>query len=149
MFKHGLQRYFNCRCLQPVLGSNGHTTASAKLPYVRYVSKSMLPRDVQATYDPHGVVFRGNITVWNSLKRIIKNQYFSPLFAKRVARLPHTYMMDVLRDDGFMYVSRLRSAGVRVRHAHYQAMHGFAANLSVPFASAAFNDMVDYIKRHL
>ena len=153
MSKHVRQQNLNYRCLQPVLSSNGHTTASAKRRYGRYVSKSVLPRDVRATYDPSGVVHRGNATMWNSLKRVIRNQYFSPLLARRVSGLPHTYMVtiseNVLRDEGFMYVSRLRSAGVKVRHAHYKVTNGYLVNLAVPFASAAFRDMIDYLKRHL
>lgn len=43
--------------------------------------------------------------------------------------LPKAYVMtceyDVLRDDGIMYVTRLRAAGVEVRHEHYEGgFHG-------------------------
>lgn len=44
-------------------------------------------------------------------------------------RLPKTYVVtceyDVLRDDGMMYVTRLRLAGVHVTHEHYrEGFHG-------------------------
>merc|ERR1739838_1209811 len=43
--------------------------------------------------------------------------------------LPKAYVLtceyDVLRDDGIMYVTRLRAAGVEVTHEHYDAgFHG-------------------------
>ncbi|XP_064158754.1 arylacetamide deacetylase [Anguilla rostrata] len=55
----------------------------------------------------------------------------SPLLAPDSALrpLPKTYVLtgeyDVLRDDGFMYVTRLQRAGVDVTHEHYAAgFHG-------------------------
>ncbi|XP_075426581.1 arylacetamide deacetylase-like isoform X2 [Ascaphus truei] len=52
--------------------------------------------------------------------------------------LPLTYvltcMYDVLRDDGFMYASRLKKAGVQVVHAHYDnTFHGILLMNAWPF----------------
>ncbi|XP_041652653.1 arylacetamide deacetylase [Cheilinus undulatus] len=55
----------------------------------------------------------------------------SPLLVpdKDLHSLPKTYILtceyDVLRDDGIMYVTRLRAAGVEVTHEHYdKGFHG-------------------------
>ncbi|MBN3322046.1 AAAD deacetylase, partial [Atractosteus spatula] len=55
----------------------------------------------------------------------------SPLLAAdaQLRALPRAYILtceyDVLRDDGIMYATRLRDAGVQVRHEHYKGgFHG-------------------------
>ncbi|KAM3930455.1 arylacetamide deacetylase-like [Leptodactylus fuscus] len=64
----------------------------------------------------------------------------SPLLAEdeKLTGLPMAYvvtcMYDVLRDDGFMYVSRLRKAGVQVVHEHYDnTFHGVLLMTNWPF----------------
>ncbi|XP_069069444.1 arylacetamide deacetylase-like isoform X2 [Pleurodeles waltl] len=63
----------------------------------------------------------------------------APLLADvaKLKNLPLTYMLtcmyDVLRDDGFMYAARLKKAGVRVIHDHFDdAFHGVMALTSWP-----------------
>ena len=142
-----------CRCFQPILTSNAHTPAMVKESFTKYINISLLPSDVQDSYDPSSVVVNGNRALWNQLKPILSNVYFSPLLAKNMSDLPHTYMFtcsqDVLRDDAFMYVSRLRSAGVKVKHVYHHALHALVDNLSFPYASEAVNEMIDYIKGHI
>lgn len=64
----------------------------------------------------------------------------SPLLSEddKLKGLPLTYvvtcMYDVLRDDGFMYVSRLRQAGVQVIHHHYDStFHGIILLNTLPY----------------
>ncbi|XP_006771196.1 PREDICTED: arylacetamide deacetylase [Myotis davidii] len=60
----------------------------------------------------------------------------APLLAddNKLRNLPLTYVItcqyDVLRDDGIMYVTRLRNAGVRVTHNHVEG--GFHGLISIP-----------------
>lgn len=74
----------------------------------------------------------------------------SPLLAEdvKLTGLPLTYVItcqyDVLRDDGFMYVSRLREAGVHVVHEHYgSTFHGILLMTSWPFDFTIANQIVD------
>ncbi|XP_077204774.1 arylacetamide deacetylase [Paroedura picta] len=66
--------------------------------------------------------------------------------------LPLTYMVtcqhDVLRDDGIMYVSRLREAGIPVVHEHVEdAVHGALTFLTGPFSFSVGQRMANnYIK---
>ena len=138
---------------QPIIASSGHTPALVKESLAKYINISLLPAEVLASYDPSGVVVNGSEVLWNQFKDILSNQYFSPLLAESMVGLPHTYMFtcsqDVLRDDCFMYVARLRADGVQVEHAHHQALHALVDDLSVPFASKVVNQMIDYVKEHL
>ncbi|XP_061734204.1 arylacetamide deacetylase isoform X2 [Nerophis ophidion] len=72
--------------------------------------------------------------------------------------LPKAYILtceyDVLRDDGIMYVTRLRAAGVAVTHQHYQA--GFHGALMFTVWPADFllarrmtDDYVRWLKENL
>ncbi|XP_038600387.1 arylacetamide deacetylase-like [Tachyglossus aculeatus] len=76
----------------------------------------------------------------------------------RLRRLPLTYIMtcqhDVLRDDGLMYVSRLRQAGVQVVHEHVEdGFHGILSFLSFPTALnvglRVGNEYISWLKENL
>lgn len=64
---------------------------------------------------------------WHSFADVRASPLLVPDSA--LGALPKTYVLtcefDVLRDDGIMYVTRLRAAGVDVTHEHYEtAFHG-------------------------
>ena len=76
---------------------------------------------------------RDDAGVWSSIKDIILQPYLSPLLAPDLAGLPDAYVLtceyDVLRDEGMLYVWRLREAGNRVTHFHME--DGFHAMLGL------------------
>ncbi|KAF7481389.1 hypothetical protein GHT09_007310 [Marmota monax] len=74
----------------------------------------------------------------------------APLLAadSKLRYLPQTYLVtcqyDVLRDDGLMYVRRLRDAGVPVTHNHVEdGLHGI---LSFPVFKIYYRLMDEYIR---
>ena len=59
---------------------------------------------------------------------------------------------DVLRDEGFLYSERLRSAGIPVKYKNYKSFHGFVTMATeggparTDEGDEAFADIVQYIK---
>uniref|UniRef100_A0A098M0H8 Arylacetamide deacetylase n=1 Tax=Hypsiglena sp. JMG-2014 TaxID=1550645 RepID=A0A098M0H8_9SAUR len=84
----------------------------------------------------------------------------APLLAEdiKLRGSPLTYVItcqyDVLRDDGLIYVSRLREAGVQVAHEHINnAVHGSLTFLTVPFAlnigHRTANNYIEWLNKNL
>ena len=83
----------------------------------------------------------------------------SPLMATDFRGIPQTFVItadyDVLRDEGFLYSERLRSAGVPVKYKNYKSFHGFVTvateggSARTDEGDEAFNDIVDYLKETL
>jgi acetyl esterase len=82
------------------------------------------------------------------------DEQVSPLFSQDFSHLPPCLMItgefDILREDGFAYVQKLKAAGNHAEHAHYPDIHGF---LSLPFwcasADGAMEKIVDFIKENV
>ncbi|KAH0624088.1 hypothetical protein JD844_007437 [Phrynosoma platyrhinos] len=76
----------------------------------------------------------------------------------RLRGLPITYVItcqyDVLRDDGIIYVSRLREVGVPVIHEHLEdAVHGMLMFISSPLfltsSQMAVNNYIEWLNKNL
>ena len=82
---------------------------------------------------------------------VLQNPYFAPLMAASLSDLPEVYMFtaqhDVLRDDGLLYVRRLREAGVKVTHKHCDiGYHGMISMFKdVPEANDCLMEMCSFL----
>lgn len=83
------------------------------------------------------------------------DKYAAPLLEKDYSKLPSTFMLtvehDAIRDDGFIFVERLASAGVKVEHYDAKGLvHGcMQARFMCPQTSIAFAKWVDALKNSL
>ncbi|XP_061099847.1 arylacetamide deacetylase-like [Conger conger] len=106
--------------------ANAHNSA-ASAPLLKFVNwSSHLPESFRGPYR-YSAPDAGPAPPFGA----IADPRASPLLAPDGAlrRLPKAYILtceyDVLRDDGVMYATRLRRAGVNVTHSHYAAgFHG-------------------------
>ncbi|XP_058404823.1 arylacetamide deacetylase-like [Diceros bicornis minor] len=80
----------------------------------------------------------------------------APLLADddKLRSLPLTYVItcqyDVLRDDGIMYVTRLRNAGVRVTHNHLEGgLHGAFSYHGFKIAYRSENHYMNWLRENL
>ncbi|KAL4823333.1 hypothetical protein H8958_000339 [Nasalis larvatus] len=80
----------------------------------------------------------------------------APLLAddKKLHSLPLTYVItcqyDPLRDDGIMYVTRLRNAGVQVTHNHVEdGFHGAFSFLKLKISHRLINQYIEWLKENL
>ena len=90
-----------------------------------------------------------------ALKKLI-HPYAYPLMAESLKNLPPALVLtcesDTLRDDGFLYIKRLRADGVQVLHHHKKdAVHGFLSFVKAPLwleaARQTIADIVTFIER--
>jgi len=136
--------------------NNDHVSPAVKKMKVPYVDVSKLPSKYLVGYEKPSVD-TGNETMWNELKEKLLSPYFSPLVAERLDGLPLTYLftaeVDVLRDEGFLYAHRLKSAGVRVEHVHsdiaFHACMTKAHLLDVPEIEELILGMSHFISHNL
>jgi len=97
----------------------------------------------------------GDERLWEEIKERMLDPYFNPLLADDLSRLPMSYVFtceyDVLRDEGILYVNRLKEAGNDVTHFH--ADIGFHGVLSIgmnwPETVYMFDDISTYVVKNL
>ncbi|XP_063772147.1 arylacetamide deacetylase [Pseudophryne corroboree] len=136
------------RTLLEAMQSNRHISYQ-EAPYLKFVNWStLLPENLKKNHVYHMPQSQNSIFV-KKYPGLLDTRA-SPLLLEdeKLKGLPLTYvitcMYDVLRDDGFMYVSRLRKAGVHVLHAHYDnTFHGILIANTWPFDLALAHRIFD------
>ncbi|XP_012943886.1 neutral cholesterol ester hydrolase 1 [Aplysia californica] len=102
----------------------------------------------------------GEEKVWDELKDIFLDPYFSPLLADDswLSKTPTCYVMtagyDVIRDDGVMYFTRLLNAGVKATLKNYdEGFHNslmfHKGPLKLEQGERILFDIVDFLKENL
>ena len=92
--------------------------------YASYVDIDMLPREIKDSIKGKQTYSTGNKSISDAIQNIILDSKYAPLMAsdEDLALLPPTFILitefDVLRDDGFLAVERLRKLGVPVERIY-------------------------------
>ncbi|XP_063173772.1 arylacetamide deacetylase-like 4 [Candoia aspera] len=161
-----LVAYFCCRYLnKPTSFIDGilegsHVPKATRLKYQKWVSASNIPDQFKARgYKPQDPsLCNFNPQLYEGVKEAL-TETFSPLFAEDaiVCKLPQTFLLtcefDILRDDGLLYLKRLRDNHVPVTWSHVEnGVHGIAIAfgyclLSFPSARRVVHDVCNFIRR--
>lgn len=110
--------------------THNHPDSSQLLKFVNW--STFLPEIYHGKYNYSApAMVEGEDRGMDAPSRSLADPRASPLLVPDtdLHSLPKAYVLtceyDVLRDDGIMYVTRLRAAGVEVTHEHYQGgFHG-------------------------
>ena len=146
LYLAGDSRYVNA------MSNNNHTSPEIKKRLARSVlNHDLLPRESFRPPYRSPSLNHGDELVWNSIQRKMMSQNFSPLLAQSHSGLPAAFVftagMDMLRDDGFFYVHKLRQDGVEVEHLHITS--GFHGMLSLALEHRETQELMDKLIRFL
>lgn len=140
--------------------ANRHVSRSVREKMAQtFLNLDRLPKEFlegyeRPRYHPKGGV-GGDDRVWNKVKDRLLDPYISPLAAENLRNLPEAFVLtanhDPLRDEGWLYVVRLKEADNRV--THYNAETGFHGMFSfvgtLPEVEPMFAEIIDFIRANL
>lgn len=135
--------------------ANKHTSIKLKKSKLAiYVSSSLLPDKYQNKIQKPQSEIITNETLSNDFEKTLLNPYYCPLLADDVSKLPSALILtteyDVLRDDGLLYVRRLKNAGVDVSHVHIgNGYHGILSFTRFQIGKDFMKAVAKYIKDSL
>lgn len=154
-----LELYLNKTITKDIF-MNNHATIQQKKRFRPFVNWSFIPNKYRQIYkEPITDSIDGNPKLIENAKQTLDPD-LSPLLVEneKLAKLPSTYVLTVghdrLRDEGFIYVARLKANGVKVVHQHFEnTFHGSLVFLEGIFkldiAHEMFKDIVKYLKDNL
>ncbi len=120
----------NLAAFDAAVDNNNHVTAEAKQAMTKILNHDFVTGRSGSTPVPT----YGDPQIWNQLKNVMLDPYYAPLLATDLGNLPASVVYtveDVLKNDGTVYAQRLKEAGNKVEHFHYDG--GFHGILSVGF----------------
>ncbi|XP_067667961.1 arylacetamide deacetylase-like [Haliotis asinina] len=145
--------------------SNNHTSVELKnSKYAEYVNPDKLvPKYYIRTLALRDTEQRkdfGNKELWEKIKERLLDPYLAPLMADdaMLRRTAHAYVMtagyDIIRDDGIMYVSRLKAVGTKAMirnfpEAFHHALWFHSGPLRVNVGTRIVRDVTNFLKNHL
>jgi len=158
---HRKTAYFKCmyldgnETLSNVYRNNGHVSPVVKQRMSEtYLNVAHLPERYLKGYVRPSVE-TGSEEIWELVRGKMLNPYFSPLMADDVSGLPMSYVFtceyDLLRDEGLLYVYRLKEAGNDVTSVNAElGIHGVISMAEqFPEARVMLDDIVAYIVANL
>ena len=132
---------------------NDHVSPEFRESLKGIMDLNLLPDDkINARYIPRKYQ---DAKIWQEIKEKFTNPDLCPLLAdeKHLKQLPPVYIStcqyDPLRDEGLLFVERLKKAGVSVIHDHLKVCyHAWTLAHEHNFAEE-YSDMITQVKKNL
>ncbi|KAJ8050327.1 Arylacetamide deacetylase [Holothuria leucospilota] len=147
--------------LQKVM-ENRHISPSFKKSefYLKTLGHDLLPtayRDSPHYKGPVNHLDESDEDFWKESEKIFLDPRFTPLFRKNMTGLPTAYVMtagyDSLRDDGYLYVQKLKDASVNVTWVHYEkawhGIHWMLPEFVFRLGEKVHKDFLNFVKENL
>ncbi|KAK2159834.1 hypothetical protein LSH36_145g04058 [Paralvinella palmiformis] len=140
----------------PLFLGHGHVPSDVRAAMAKGVlSHDLLPNENK--YPPYRKpdFRRGGSEIWERISQDYLDPYRFPLMAKDHRDLPRTYLVtaqfDILRDDGYLYVRKLKEDGVDVIHYNCPyCWHGIINGLGkFEYSAKIMDTMVIFLKNEL
>ena len=157
--EHALSVYVD-RKIDKTIFQNNHTDTQQKDYFRRFVDRSLIPPEFLGKKRVNAPEYRDGDPDLVQRASILLQRDISPLLVEdnELARLPLTYVLTVghdrLRDEGLIYVERLRRCRVPVVHNHYKdTFHASITSLygrtKLDIAQRMVRDIVNFLLEHL
>lgn len=163
MIEHWLDYMFGHRKYYEFFNNNSHISQEIQTQYSNRINVSFLPDEIHKTKQKGGrsqnreqLLPKGD---QRDISRLVINPKLAPLMAsdEALSHLPPTFILtvevDVLRDEGYMAIERLRNAGVHVEHTHLSSEeHGCLPFIEVtkdPSVDLLYAKAAEFFNRHV